>query len=157
MAAWTRAGRKALEALAPSLRAARRGALAGATPQAHTQSRSYALGTAGATAAAAAGGGQVLRIAGYNIPWSWIIGASLGSGAVAYAYTTTRMAKEDRQPLAEVILAAPIRLPAGVFMTDQSGKKSEVAKALEGAHAAMAFVALHSADGPVMEKVARKV
>jgi hypothetical protein len=141
------AGRKALGAL--SLCAAPRAA------RLHPLCRAYALGTAGATAAAAAGGGQVLRVMGYDVPWIWIIGASLGSGALAYAYTTTHMAKEDRQPLAEVIMAAPIHLPAGVFMTNQGGKKRDVAKALAGSHAAVAFVALHSADGPLMETVAK--
>ena len=46
-------------------------------------------------------------------------------------------------------------LPEGALLTSQSGKKIDVAQAIRGKHALLAFGALHSTDQPLLESMAR--
>ncbi len=46
-------------------------------------------------------------------------------------------------------------LPTGALLTSQTGKKVDVAAAVHGKHALMAFGALHSTDTAVLENMAR--
>jgi hypothetical protein len=47
------------------------------------------------------------------------------------------------------------QLPTGALLTSQAGKKVDVAAAVRGKHALLAFGALHSTDHPILENMAK--
>lgn len=49
----------------------------------------------------------------------------------------------------------PPSLPEGVKMTDQEGRKVDVAQTLQGRHALLAFDSLQSGSGALLEAVAK--
>ncbi len=55
------------------------------------------MGTAATAGITAAGSGAAFRVAGYDIPWSAILGVALVSGMGAYAYETKKLADVDRK------------------------------------------------------------